>query len=386
MPWKVGTVSELRLNFVQEVVELRRSVASACRKYGISRKTGHKWLKRYQASGAGDLENRSRRPYHSPARTAAFVEEEVLRIRDTFGWGAPKIWAYLRNQGTQGEARGQRTLPSERTIGLILVRHGRVTKEPPQGLTAPQFFERSAPHELWQCDFKGPLEVERRRVHPFTVLDDHSRYLLALRVCSDVQMKTAWEVLWATFAEYGLPEQLLCDGAFAASHAGIPTVSWIEAQMIRLGIGPVHGRAYHPQTQGKVERLHGTLEREVWPHVDRGDRQRFARQVERWRREVYNPVRPHEALDGRPPLSRFAPSPRVRPASLPEVSYPSGCEVRKVANGGDISWRGYRILVGAGLTGERVRVEDRDDEVAVFFSWKQIREVPHDEMVKDRLL
>jgi len=383
MPWKVGTMSELRLNFVQEVVELRRSVASVCRKYGISRKTGHKWLKRYQASGVGDLEDHSRRPHHSPARTAASVEEEVLRIRDTFGWGAPKIWAHLRNQG---EARSQRTLPSERTIGLILGRHGRVTKEPPPGLTTPQFFERSTPHELWQCDFKGPLEVERRRVYPFTVLDDHSRYLLALKVCNDVQMKTAWEVLWATFAEYGLPEQMLCDGAFAASHAGIPTVSWIEGQMIRLGIGPVHGRAYHPQTQGKVERLHGTLEREVWPHVDRGNRQHFARQVERWRREVYNPVRPHEALDGRPPLSRFAPSPRVRPAFLPEVSYPSGCEVRKVANGGDISWRGYRILVGAGLTGERVRVEDRDHEVAVFFSWKQIRQVPHDELVQDRLL
>lgn len=384
MPWKVGTMSELRLNFVQEVVELKRSVAATCRKYGVSRKTGHKWLKRHQAGGPDDLGDRSRRPHHSPARTAASVEEEVLQIRDTFGWGAPKIWAYLRNQA---EARsGQRPLPSERTVGTILGRHGRVTQEPTPALTAPQFFERSAPHELWQCDFKGALEVERRRVYPFTVLDDHSRYLLALRVCGDVRMKTAWEALWTTFGEYGLPQQLLCDGAFAASHAGIPTVSWIEGQLIRLGIGPVHGRAYHPQTQGKVERLHGTLEREVWPHVDRRDRQRFAREVERWRREVYNPVRPHEALGGRPPLSRFAPSPRPRPACLPEVSYPSGCEVRKVAHGGDIRWRGYRILVGAGLMGQSVRVEDREHEVAVFFSWKEIRQVPHEELAKDHLL
>jgi hypothetical protein len=92
-----------------------------------------------------------------------------LQIRDTFGWGAPKIWAYLRNQA---EARsGQRPLPSERTVGTILGRHGRVTQEPTPALTAPQFFERSAPHELWQCDFKGALEVERRRVYPFTVLE-----------------------------------------------------------------------------------------------------------------------------------------------------------------------------------------------------------------------
>jgi hypothetical protein len=250
----------------------------------------------------------------------------------------------------------------------------------------PTFFERSKPHELWQCDFKGPLEVERRRVHPFTVLDDHSRFLMALRVCVNVQMGTAWEVLWETFGEYGLPEKLLCDGAFAASHAGIPTVSWIEARLIRLWICPVHGRAYHPQTQGKVERLHGTLEREVWPRVDRSDAARFAEEIEKWRREVYNPVRPHESLDGRPPLSRFGPSPRARPAHLPEVSYPSGSVERRVASGGDISWRGHRILVGAGLHKEVVRVEEREHEVAVYFCWKRIRRVPHEQLRKGPVL
>jgi transposase InsO family protein len=307
-----------------------------------------------------------------------------LVIRDQFGWGAPKIAAYLRNQD---EVAGRvRRLPSERTIGNILRREGRIVRPETAELAPPQFFERSVPHELWQCDFKGPLEVERKRVHPFTVLDDHSRYLLALKVCPDVQMKTAWQVLWATFGEYGLPEQLLCDGSFAGSHAGLPTVSWIEGRLIRLGIRPVHGRCYHPQTQGKVERLHGTLEREVWQYVDRSDAKSFAWAVERWRREVYNPVRPHEALDGRPPLSRFAPSPRPRPARLPEVSYPAGSLLRKVANGGDISWRGYRLLVGAGLCGEVVRVEERDRAVAVHYAWKEIRVVPHEQLRKGDLL
>src|SRR5262249_14196734 len=256
-------------------------------------------------------------------------------------------------------------MPSERTIGNILRRHGRVSPEEPTVIEPPQYFQRAQPHQLWQCDFKGPLEVERQRVHPFTVLDDHSRYLLALQVCVDVTMATAWKVLWATFGEYGLPASLLCDGAFAASHAGIKTVSWIEGQLIRLGIEPVHGRAYHPQTQGKVERLHGTLEREVWPHVDRTSRRTFAEQIEKWRCEVYNPLRPHEALDGRPPLTRFAPNARVRPVRIPEVSYATGSVLRKVANGGDISWLGYRILVGAGLVGETVAIEDQDKTVNV---------------------
>jgi len=384
MPWRVGTMSDVRLSFVQEILVLQQSVTAACRKYGISRKTGYKWLKRYQAGCAEDLADRSRRPQYSPERTAPELEQQVLHVRDTFGWGAPKIWAYLRNQAQQ--TRKAAALPSERTIGNILRRHQRIVPEPACVPEPPRFFERSAPHELWQCDFKGPLEVQRRRVWPFTVLDDHSRYLLTLRVCADVQMATAWEALWATFGEYGLPKQLLCDGAFAASHAGIPTVSWIEGRLIRLGVRPVHGRPYHPQTQGKVERLHGTLEREVWPHVDRTDAERFAQAIERWRREVYNPVRPHEALDGRPPLSRFAPSSRPRPAQLPAVEYPAGTELRKVANGGDISWQGHRILVGAGLTGEWVRVEDRGHEVAVYYAWKQVRLVPRDGLAKGRLL
>lgn len=381
MPWRVGTMSDIRLSFVQEIVELKRSLAASCIKYGVSRKTGYKWLGRYRASGPAELVDRSRRPQHSPRRTVGALEQEVLRIRDVFGWGAPKIWAYLRNEA---EARGEvAVLPSERTLGNILRRHGRIQAEENAEIASPQFFERAQPHEMWQCDFKGPLEVERRRVHPFTVLDDHSRFLLALRVCADVTMKSAWDVLWATFGEYGLPENLLCDGAFAASHAGLPTVSWIEGRMIRLGIRPVHGRAYHPQTQGKVERLHGTLEREVWPFVDRSSAQGFAQEVEKWRREVYNPKRPHEALAGRAPLTRFAPSPRVRPADLPGVSYAAGSVLRKVAHGGDISWRGYRILVGQGIAREDVRVEDRDHEVRIYFAWKEIRRIGHTELTKD---
>jgi len=387
MPWRVGTVSELRWNFVQEIITLKKPVAAACRQYGISRTTGHKWLRRHQA-GEPELVDRSRRPTRSPARTASALEEAVLAVRDRYGWGAPKIRAYLRNTAA---ARGAAlpalsmvsALPSERTVGNILRRHGRIAPpappEPP-----PQRFERTAPHELWQCDFKGPLEVERRRVWPFTLLDDHSRFLLALTPCTDVTMASAWAVLWNAFGEYGLPQALLCDGSFAGGHAGLRTLSWIEGRLIRLGVRPAHGRPYHPQTQGKVERLHGTLEREVWPRVDRTNAAAFTRDLERWRREVYNVLRPHEALDDRPPLSRFAPNPRQRPQKLPEVSYPVGSVLRKVNSSGDVSWNGYRLLVGAGVSGEWVRVEDTDDEVRLFYDWKEIRRVPHTALRGDK--
>jgi transposase-like protein len=381
MPWSVNAVSEIRLAFVQEVVALRRPVAEACRKYGISRKTGHKWLRRYRDQPDAALADRSRRPRHAPRRTDAAVEAAVLAVRDRFGWGAGKIRDFLRNQ-----AGGDAGLPGERTVGAILGRHGRIGR-PDRGPPAPpQFFVRSRPHELWQCDFKGPVEVGRRKVHPFTALDDHSRFLLALRPCPDVTMASAWAVLWDTFGEFGLPEAVLCDNAFGTQFAGLPTLSWFEARLVRLGIQPLHGRPYHPQTQGKVERLHGTLEAEVWPHVDRATLAGFDRDVQRWRTEVYNVLRPHEALGGQPPLSRFAPSGRPRPAALPEVSYPAGSVTRKVDRGGDVSWRGYRILVGAGLYGERVRIEDRGGEVAVFYGGKQVRGLTGAQLVRGKLL
>jgi transposase len=384
MPWSVSAVSELRLAFVHEIVTLHRPMTEACRQYGVSRKTGYKWLQRYRAEPEAGLRDRSRRPQHSPERTNAAVEQAVLAVRDRFGWGAGKIWDYLRNQGP--EASGIAVLPCARTVGTILHRHGRIRHSLQEELPPPQFFERSRPHALWQCDFKGPVEVERSKVHPFTVLDDHSRFLLALRVCRDLTMASAWTVLWETFGAFGLPEEVLCDNAFGTQFVGLPTLSWFEARLIRLGIRPLHGRPYHPQTQGKVERLHGTLEREVWPYVDRSTVVGFDRDVQRWRTEVYNVVRPHEALGGQPPLSRFRPNPRLRPSQLPEVSYGPASVTRSVAKGGDSSWQGYRILVGAGVYGERVRLEEREREIAVFYCAKQVRCLPLEQLIKGKLL
>jgi hypothetical protein len=135
-----------------------------------------------------------------------------------------------------------------------------------------------------------------------------------------------------------------------------------------------------------VERLHATLESEVWPRVDRTSEAAFARDLERWRREVYNVLRPHESLGDLPPLSRFAPNPRLRPQALPEVSYPAGSVLRKVNAGGDVSWSGYRLLVGAGVVGEWVRVEDTDHEVRLYYDWKEIRRVPHAALTKEQRL
>ena len=359
MPWKVSPVSEIRLAFVHQVRSLHSTVAEACRLFAISRKTGYKWLARHQLAPDSPLGDLSKRPRLSPRRTADDLEQAVLKVRDDFGWGPRKIHAFLRTTN--------KDLPSIRTIANILNRHQRVHSLP-ASTEATQRFERAHANELWQCDFKGFLEINRQRVYPFTVLDDHSRFLFAVEPCLDQTMLTAWNALWNVFGEVGLPCELLCDHGFGDHSARVRTLSWFEARLVRLGIRPCHGRPYHPQTQGKLERLHGTLEREVWPRVRRDRLDHFAADVTRWRTNVYNVLRPHEALNDQPPLSHWQPSLRTRPSSLPEVCYPPGASVRRVSSGGDISWHNYRILAGAGLTGELVQVSELDHDLVLTYA------------------
>jgi transposase InsO family protein len=376
MPWEVLPVSEIRLAFVHQVLSLNVPMTDACRSFGISRKTGYKWLGRHRAAPGQALADQSRRPLSCPNQTATGVEAAVLEVRDQFGWGPRKIHSFLQPQGL--------TLPSVRTVAAILKRHGRI--DPPKGPPAPvQRFERARPNELWQCDFKGYLEVSRQRIYPFTALDDHSRFLFSVRPRLDQTMRTAWDALWQVFGEFGLPEELLCDNAFG-NKPKLPGLSWFEARLIRLGIRPLHGRPYHPQTQGKLERLHRTLVDEVWPRVRRDSLEHFDQDVQRWRRDVYNSQRPHESLGDRPPLSRWTPSSRPRPAELPPVVYPADALLRKVAAGGDIQWRNYRLLAGSGLAGEWVRLEERNDDVVIYYATKEIRCVPLATLKRGRLL
>ena len=375
MPWEVHPVSEIRLAFVHQVVSLHTPVATACRTFGISRKTGHMWLRRYRAQPEQPLVDVSRRPHSCPRRTAADLETAILNVRDQFGWGPRKIHAYRRPQGL--------TLPSIRTVGAILQRHGRI--EPPAEPSPPvQRFERGRPNELWQCDFKGFLEVARQRIYPFTVLDDHSRYLFTVHPCLDQTMRTAWDILWRLFGEVGLPEALLCDNAFG-NRREPPGLSWFEARLLRLDIRPVHGRPYHPQTQGKLERLHRTLEDEVWPRIRRDALDSFTGDVEHWRTVVYNSQRPQEALGDVPPLTRWRPSPRPRPAQLPPVVYAPGAVLRKVGSEGAVAWHQCRLLVGMGLAGEQVRLEERDHELVVYYATKEIRRIPLTALQRGRL-
>lgn len=380
MPWEARPVSDLRRAFVHLVRTCHVPVAEACRRFGVSRKTGYKWLARFDADRDDPLGDRRRAPHGSPARTSPDAERLIRDARGRFGWGARKLHAHLRAAGHDG-------IPSVRTVHQVLRRHGLLGPAPRPTPAPPLRFERPACHDLWQADHKGPLEVGRVPVYPLAILDDHSRYCLALHACCpDRTMATAWEVFWAAFGEFGLPREVLTDNAFGSTHAPLRTTpSWFDARLIRLGVAPAHGRAYHPQTQGKVERFNGTLERELLARLPPGtlaDPAGFRGHAAAWR-DRYNHLRPHEALGDRPPASRFTPSPRPRPATLPDAEgyYPAGSVLRTVGQVGDVRFRGCRILAGRGLVGEVVRVEERERELLVFYCWKPIRTLPVDALL-----
>ena len=376
MPWSTNTVSELRTAFVHAVRTAGRSVTQAAKDFNIARKTAYKWLARFDDQQA--LGDRSRAPHRSPRRTDEALEAAVLAVRDQFGWGPRKIVAYLKSQ--------DRPTPPVRTAAAILRRHNRIAPAPASTPEELQRFERPQPNQLWQLDFKGFVEINRQRIYPLTVLDDHSRFLLALRCCTDQTYISAWNVLWDAMGEYGLPDQLLCDNAFGTHGREAPGLSWFEARLIRLGIRPIHGRAYHPQTQGKIERLHGTLERELFPRLSHDALAPFQAGLDQWRRCVYNALRPHEALGDVAPVCRWRPSPRARPCALPVIEYPSGSTLRRVASAGEIRWRNAKVLAGHGLVGEWIRIEEMDGAVALWYGPHRLRHIPLDRFRNPGLL
>ena len=339
------------------------------RRYGIEPWIGYKWLKRHAAEGDAGLADRSRRPHNSPRRTSAAVEAKIVALRRKHPcWGGRKL---RRRLVELGEA----DIPHPSTITEILRRHGLIDEDASVQHRAFQRFERQSPNELWQMDFKGHFETNAGRCHPLTVLDDHSRFALAIRACADEGRQTVQGALTGVFRRYGLPERMLTDnGPPWAEPEGGWTV--FAAWLLRLGVGLTHGRPYHPQTQGKDERFHRTLKAEVISTCAWRDIAQCGRAFEAWR-DVYNSERPHEALDLATPASRYRPSPREFPEQLPPIEYDLSDKIRKVQDAGRIAFAGRQWRIGKGFAHQRVAIRPtiHDGRYAVYFCHHKVAEI-----------
>ena len=256
MPWQEQSRMRSREEFVTFARQDGANIAALCRRYGISRKTGYKWLAR-AAAGETGCDDRSRRPHTSPRCTEAAVEAAVLALRAEHpAWGGRKLHHALARQGVV------QPLPAPSTITAILDRHGALA-EPVRPSRDDERFEHPVPNDLWQIDFMGQPDLPTGKVHPLTVLDDHSRFALLLAACAAEQAAIVAAQVLTLFRRYGLPRRILTDNGPPWGTAGSPGLTALEAGWLRLGIAVSHGRPLHPQTQGKVERLHGTIWAEV---------------------------------------------------------------------------------------------------------------------------
>jgi transposase InsO family protein len=370
MPWQEVSVMDQRREFVRLAMQEGVNRSELCGRFGISRETGYKWLGRY-AAGDEQLADRSRRPHLSPLRSAAAVEAQVVAVRDAHpAWGARKIVRCLERDGCEA--------PAGSTVHAILRRHGRI--EAPDGTPGQpwQRFEKPAPNLLWPMDFKGRVGLANGAAcHPLTIVDDHSRYAVCLRAYGNEQSETVRCGLEATFHRYGLPEAMLVDNGSPWGDG--PGQSWtrLGVWLLKLGVDVLHSRPYHPQTRGKNERFHRTLNAELFALRRFRDLDEVQRAFDRWR-PVYNLERPHQALDQDVPASRYRASSRAMPARLAQIEYDDHEIVRTVGTTKTyVSFKGRLWKVPQAFRGERVAIRPRgaDGQYGVFFGSREIAQI-----------
>ena len=373
MVWKAVTVMEQRQELVRLAMLEGANRRELFRRFGVSAETGYKWLAR-AASGEG-LADQSRKPLSNPLRCSDAVEQAVLAVRDQHpAWGARKIATVLKSQfpGKPGQ-----DVPACSTVHAILVRHQKILPKR-GGDPASIRFERPEPNELWQMDFKGSSTLGNgEKLYPLTVVDDHSRYALCIGACGDETGTTVKTQLEQVFAIYGLPQAFFVDNGnpWGDSQGG----KWTKFRvwLLKYGIHLIYARPHHPQSRGKIERFHRSMDDEVFamrPLANRNDAQHS---FTKWR-SIYNHQRPHEGIAMQRPADRFRPSPRSMPAVLPKVEYSEGEIVRKVGdNAQSISFKGKEWTISKAFQGENlaIRQQDNDKTYGIYFGSHLIKTI-----------
>jgi len=367
MPWRETDLRTERIRFIVEAEQVGRNMAALCRKFGVSRKTGYKWLNRFHEAGnLGGLDDLSRRPHQSPNRTSEAIEERVEALRLSRGWGGKKLRVMLAREGIQLAAS---------TIDRIIQRRG-LTRVVERRKAATQRFERAHANELWQMDFKGEYPLrEKGYCYPLSVLDDHSRYNVGLFALGSKRIPGVQRSLIDCFVRCGLPEAMLMDrGTPWWSTTNGYGLTKLSVFLIKQGIDLIYGAPYHPQTQGKVERFHRTLG-ETLSYLGKPDTLRAFSSALASISQTYNEERPHESLGMQVPAQRYTPSPRAfQPSPKPWI-YPTGAQVYRLNSAGCITYGDRRYFVCEALANEEVWCQAFADRVLVTYRHMYIREI-----------
>ena len=356
MPWRDASPMDQRTQFIGEHLRGGRTITELCDDYGVSRKTGYKWIERYLRQGAAGLEERSRRPRRSPNETAEEIVTAILDARRRHpSWGGKKLLALLHRRHPRW------LLPGRSTACDILSRHGMVpTRRQRRRIGHPgkPTSQILAPNDVWSADYKGQFRTGDGRYYPLTVTAGFSRYLLGCQALSSTAVAEAKPVFTRLFQEYGLPTRIRTDNGVPFATTTLARLSKLSAWWVRLGILPEFIEPGRPDQNGRHERMHRTLK----AATTRPAAGSLSAQQRRFNdfREEFNRERPHEALDQQTPASCYAGSARTMPAKLPPLEYPDRFEVRYVSANGGIRWT---VCIG-----EYVGLEEIDDGIwTVYF-------------------
>lgn len=370
MPWKPINVMEQRTRFIVLSKQGLKSITRLCGEFGISRKTGYKWIKRAKGEGLDQgIKEKSRRPKNIPKKVPQEVERAFIGLREKYPyWGARKlIEIYIKKRAKKA--------PSERTVNRIIERNGLLDESKRRDL-ATRRFEREHPNDLWQMDYKGEFRygTSGNKCYPLTIIDDHSRFNIGLEAYNRLSWVNTKASLEKVFREKGLPIEMLMDhgGLWYATQSKYLPWTQLSVWIMMLGIKIIYSGIRHPQTQGKIERYHRTLK------YDLIKRRRF-RTLEEIQagfdifREEYNNIRPHEAISMEVPAKRYKRSNRVYTGKVTEIEYPEGAQVRKLNSCGVLQYKGRQWFISEALPEQRVMLLDKDPEVEVYFKNSLVR-------------
>jgi len=358
MGWQGVTVMDQRLRFIAEYLKEYFSFSELCFQFSISRKTGYKWVDRYEESGIEGLNDRTRRPLQCPHKTEEKIIDAIVSARMKHPtWGPKKL--------LQTIAGKYRDLPAISTTADILKRSGLIAKRKRRIRRAhpgcPQTTTNN-PNDIWTADYKGNFRMGNSQYcYPLTVCDMHSRYLLGCEGHDAISLDRTKRYFTKLFNEYGLPHRIRTDNGVPFASNAIARLSMLSVWWIKLGIYPEQIEPGKPQQNGRHERMHRTLKKEATIPPE----QNLSAQQKRFNafRHEYNTERPHEALEMKTPASVYVASTRTLPNRLTHFDYPCHFEVRRVSKNSGIRWRNQHVQVSTTLADEYIGFEEVKDGI-----------------------
>jgi putative transposase len=367
MPWKITEPMDQKIQLIAEWQKELYSITDLSKRYGVSRKTVHKWCSRYKRQGIDGLKDLNRAPKRTPNKTAESIVKllinEKLKNRKR---GPKKIYYQLKRQYPRLE------LPSPSTISHWLKKNGLVNTRKLRKNVPPYtepFIAAKSPNAVWSADFKGQFRTADKRVcYPLTITDNYSRYLLQCKGLHGPRYYLTWDGFEEAFREYGLPDAIRTDNGtpFAGQSAG--GLSRLSIWWIKLGIIPERIEKGCPQQNGRHERMHRTLKLEAIDPTASNMRE----QQERFNLFAYNynNYRPHEALNNESPVNYYKKSSRPYLEKTPPIEYDLDYIVRAVRHGGYFKFNGNLYYLTELLDKERIALKEfADDQWKIFYGF-----------------